>query len=60
MRSSKSVEVIDMARFDEFSTTVQFLLDLSLPRYVLETHRVWLDESLTLELYTVPRSGSSQ
>ena len=49
-----------MARFDEFSTTVQFLLDLSLTRYVLDTHRVWLDESLTLELYTVPRSGSSQ
>ena len=47
-----------MARFGEYGVTERSPLDLSLHRYILETHRVWLDESLTLDLYTVPCSGS--
>ena len=49
-----------MARLGKCCTTERSPLRLSSPRNILETHRVWLDESLTLDLYTVPCSGSSQ
>ena len=49
---SKSVEVIDMALLGECSTTVRFLLGLRFSISILETHRVWLDEYVTVELQT--------
>ena len=47
-----------MALLGECSTTVRFLLGLRFSISILETHRVWLDEYITVELQTVPCSGS--
>jgi hypothetical protein len=47
-----------MARLGECCTTERSPLRLSSPRNILETHRVWLDEHVTVELQTVPCSGS--
>lgn len=47
-----------MARLGKCCTTERSPLRLSSPRNILETHRVWLDEYVTVELQTVPCSGS--
>ena len=47
-----------MSRLGECCTTVRFLLGLRCSISILETHRVWWDGYITVELQTIPCSGS--